>query len=105
VQLGAPAAEYDPAAHEAHAVDKETPVAVRYFPALQFKQDDWPVLDWYVPEAQLVQDVDDAAAAYVPAPHAVHGLLPVNEYWPATHWDDTTSTLRSVAMKRNEKNG
>jgi len=55
-----PAGQYEPWVH-ALAV-----VALQYDPAGQVAQEPWPVLVWYVPAAQAVHPVADAA-----------------EYWPA----------------------
>jgi len=52
VHCFAPPEEKVPAAQLAH---DPTPAVALNAPALQFRQVDWPVLDWKVPSAQLAQ--------------------------------------------------
>lgn len=48
-----------------------------------------PVLGPYVPDAQLVQAVEELEEEYVPARQLEHELAEDAEYWPEVHWPVT----------------
>ena len=82
LQADAPAPEYDPFTHAVHTVSLVKLHAVRaYWPApqtVQLVHTVLPVLDVYVPAAQVLQ-ADTPAPEYDPFTHAVHTVAPANE--------------------------
>ena len=56
-----------------------------------------PVLDWYLPAAQLVQLDDPVAAVYKPASQLVHALAPDPEYNPTAQLMHVLARLAPTA--------
>jgi hypothetical protein len=81
VAASLPCGEFEWAVHAEHVLSAVAPVSFEYFPS-----------------AQLVQRVEEAAAAYLPAGQLVQTEAPVEEYVPAQQLMQGTSVKSSPSF-------